>query len=151
MPKQPYYFRNRSFSCPEVCQMAFKVRIGVIGTCLVLAALTGYAQQHETQKGEAEIRQWLSDFTKAFETRNTKAVMALYAPEVVGYDISPPLLYQGSDAYGKDYESFFAGTSGPIKLEMRDLHIHVSGDLAVAHGLEHWTGTFGGQPMDMWV
>jgi ketosteroid isomerase-like protein len=131
--------------------MFSKGRFVLTATYLVLAAVIGNTQPHKVDKGEAEIRQWLSDFIRAFEARDTKGVMALYAPEVVAYDISPPLVYPGSDAYAKDYETFFAGTSGPLGLETRDVHIHVSGDLAIAHGLEHLTGMADGQPMDMWI
>lgn len=107
---------------------------------------------HSPATDEAGVRQWMSDFTKAFEARDANAVMAMYAPDVVAYDVGPPLQYSGHDAYAKDFADFFSQFKGPLGLELRDVHVHVSGDLAVVYSLERMTGTMtNGQPVDMWV
>jgi ketosteroid isomerase-like protein len=52
---------------------------------------------------EAEIRQLLDRWSKAFRARDLKAIMSTYAPgeALVEFDIVPPLKYVGSDAYKK--------------------------------------------------
>jgi ketosteroid isomerase-like protein len=101
---------------------------------------------------EAEIRQLLDNWAKAFRVHDIRAIMLMYAPEVVAYDIVPPLKYAGAEAYRKDYEEFLAQYDGPIEVEYSDLKIVVGGDVAFAYGLERLSGTMKiGQRSDIWV
>ncbi|HKO13988.1 MAG TPA: nuclear transport factor 2 family protein [Acidobacteriaceae bacterium] len=119
--------------------------------CAVLSLQPTYAQAKSGD--EAAIRQWLASFIKAFEARDVNATMAFYSPEVVAYDLVPPLQYVGRDAYRKDFETFFSGFKGPLHMETRDLHILTSGNLAVIETLYRVSGTqaSNGQPTNMWI
>ena len=44
---------------------------------------------------------------------NIPAIMSIYAPDVVAYDMTPPLRFRGIDAYRKDYEDYFDAYDGP--------------------------------------
>jgi ketosteroid isomerase-like protein len=124
----------------------------LLSACAAMAALTACSHPTIAANDEAGVRQWISDYTHAFEARDTNAVMELYTPDVVAYDMLPPLEYAGRDAYTKNYAAFFAGFKGPLGVECRDLHIQVSGDLAIFECLTHLTGTTNdGQPLDVWV
>ena len=105
------------------------------------ALLTACNHGQDQASSIAEIHQWMDDFQRAFQARDTKAVMALYTPDILAYDIIPPLQYNGSDAYGKDFETYFAGYKGPLTLEYRDCHISADGNLALVACLERVTGT----------
>ena len=101
---------------------------------------------------EAGVRQWLDIWIKAFQARDVNAIAALYAPDVVAYDIVPPLQYVGWDAYRKTYEGFFAQYKGPLEVEFRDVHVSVQGDLAIATGLERLSGTLtNGEKSSVWA
>ena len=101
---------------------------------------------------EPEIRQWLADWTTAFQTKNEAGMVALYAPDVVAYDLIPPLQYDGKDAYMKDWHDFFAGFQGPLTNEVKDCHISSSGNLAYAACLNHLGGTTTkGDKVDSWI
>jgi ketosteroid isomerase-like protein len=78
--------------------------------------------------------------------------MALYAPDIVAYDITPPLQYSGMNSYTHDYATYFAAYKGPMHLEFRDCHISESGDLAVVFYLQRVTGTFtSGHASSIWL
>jgi uncharacterized protein (TIGR02246 family) len=101
---------------------------------------------------EAEIRQLLDNWAKAFRAHDIKAIMSMYAPEVVAYDIVPPLKYAGAEAYRKDYQEFLAQYDGPIEVEYSDLKVIVGGDVAFAYGLERLSGTMkNGRRSDIWI
>jgi uncharacterized protein (TIGR02246 family) len=100
---------------------------------------------------ETEARKWLDDWTKAFQARDVNAIMALYAPDVIAYDIVPPLQWTGRDSYGKDYATFLAQYDGPVTVEYARVHVVTSGDLAEVFALEHVTGTIKGQKADNWL
>ncbi len=78
--------------------------------------------------------------------------MSLYAPEVVSFDIVPPLQYVGADAFRTVWEEVFSSFQGPIGYEMHDLTITVGDDVAFAHSLNRISGTRNnGQKTDLWL
>ncbi len=50
---------------------------------------------------EAEIRQLIDRWAKAFRAKDLNAIMSIYQPgqALVAFDVVPPLQYLGSDAY----------------------------------------------------
>jgi uncharacterized protein (TIGR02246 family) len=127
------------------------LRALALAACVVLSFQSMHAQPPAGD--EAGVRRWLDAWTRAFEARDVKATMALYSPDVVAYDLVPPLQYVGGNAYGKDFETFYAGFKGPLHVEYRDVHVLTSGDLAVLEVLEQVSGAqaSNGQPISMWV
>jgi len=110
------------------------------------------APAQSKNRAETDIRDWLDRWTKAFGAKNLEAIMALYADDVVAYDVVPPLQYVGKNAYRKDYEQFLAQYEGNLHVEVRDLHIDASGDLGFATGLELISGVLkSGQKSDVWI
>jgi uncharacterized protein (TIGR02246 family) len=103
---------------------------------------------------EAEIRQLLDRWGKAFRAKDVNGIMSIYAPgdTLVAYDLVPPLQYVGWNAYKKDYEDFLAQYQGPIDLEVRDLHVTTSGNVAFMFALERISGTLkNGEKSEVWV
>jgi uncharacterized protein (TIGR02246 family) len=125
---------------------------------IALASSTADAQTHKSTPASAddaaakEIRGWLERWTKAFTTKDADLIMALYAEDVIAYDLVPPLQYTGKAAYRADYQQFFSQYDSDLKVEVRDLHIGVSGDLGYAMGLQLVSGTLkGGKKSELWV
>jgi ketosteroid isomerase-like protein len=127
---------------------------------ILLSILAAAACSPQTEKpssaddGQREIRSLLGGWSKAFRNKDVDGVMAIYAPgqELVAYDIVPPLEYRGVDAYRRDYAAFFEEFNGPLDVEIRDLHIVGSSDVAFSYGLERMAGTLrDGAPFETWV
>lgn len=126
-------------------------RVFALTLCVAVGLLTACSHPKPAED-EAGVQQWIADFTHAFDARDTNAVMELYTPDVVAYDVVPPLQYVGRDDYGKDFARFFAGFKGPLDLQYADVHTQVSGDLAFIEGLERVQGTMtSGEKVDFWV
>src|SRR4249919_1504196 len=101
---------------------------------------------------DQRIRQIIERWRVAFEKKDANGVMAIYSRDVVAYDIVPPLQYVGYEAYRRDYQDFFAQYNGPIRVELRGLHVAASDTVAVAFMLERVTGTLkSGEPSDIWL
>ncbi len=99
-----------------------------------------------------EIRGWLDRWTKAFAAKDVDAIMALYADDVIAYDVVPPLQYVGKAEYRTDYLQFLSQYTDNVKVEVRDLHVGANGDLGYAAGLELISGTLkSGQKSELWV
>jgi ketosteroid isomerase-like protein len=86
---------------------------------------------------EADIRRRVEDWAKALRTRDVDAVMSLYAPDIVSFDLDPPLRYTGTDRKRRAWQEFFAAHTGPIAYEVRELRITTHGELAFVHSLNH--------------
>ena len=103
---------------------------------------------------EAEIRQLLDRWGKAFRAKDLDAVMSVYAPgnATVAYDILPPLELVGRDKYRKNYADFFAQYDGPIDYEIRDLRIVAGDEVAFLHSVERISGILkNGQKSEVWI
>ena len=124
-------------------------------SALVLALFSLSATpKPQTRDSEAEVRQLLGRWEKAFRAKDVDGVMAVYASgnDWVAYDIVPPLQVAGAGNYRKNYAEFFAQYEGPLDFEFRDLKIVAGGDVAFVHSLERVTGTLkGGQKSDLWM
>ena len=117
---------------------------------LTLLVMTS-CQSRTSSGGEAEIREWLDRWAKAFTARDVNSIMSLYAPDVVAYDLVPPLATVGKDAYRKNYEQLLAQYEGPVEIEYRDVRIVAAADVGFARGLERFSGTIKGQKSTMWA
>lgn len=101
---------------------------------------------------DTRIRQILERWRVAFEKKDVAGVMSVYSRDVVAYDIVPPLQYVGFEAYRRDYQDFFAQFTGPLRVEMRGLHVSAGDTVAVAFMLERVSGTLkNGEPSDFWL
>ena len=101
---------------------------------------------------EALIRQRVEDLAKAIRARDIDGVISLYAPNIVSFDIDPPLRYGGADNKRRAWQEFSAIYTGPIAYEVRDLNVTTHGELAFVHSLNHVKGTLAsGHITDMWV
>lgn len=125
---------------------------------IALASVTAKAQTADAARANGddvavkEIRGWLDRWTKAFAAKDVDAIMALYADDVIAYDVVPPLQYVGKAEYRSDYLQFLSQYEDNLKVEMRDLHVGANGDLGYAAGLELISGTLkGGHKSELWV
>ena len=125
---------------------------------MALASVTADAQTKNAtpSTGDSaavkEIRGWLDRWTKAFTAKDVDAIMALYADDVIAYDVVPPLQYAGKAEYRTDYLQFLSQYGDNLKVEVRNLHVGANGDLGYAAGLELISGTLkNGQKSEIWV
>jgi ketosteroid isomerase-like protein len=107
-----------------------------------------------TQDAEqAAIATLLERHAQAIRDKDADATLAVYAPELVLCDLAPPLARAGAAAVDrKILSAWFDTWRGPIRYELRDFAISVSGDLAFAHGFVRIGGTKReGYAGDLWT
>jgi ketosteroid isomerase-like protein len=78
--------------------------------------------------------------------------MTMYAPELVSFDIVPPLQYVGADTYRKHWGEALSSFPGPLNYEIVDLSITVGGDVAFAHSFNRLSAIMAdGQKIGNWL
>ena len=114
--------------------MQRQISVTAVALCAV-AALAGSvpARAQANTADKAAIEALYQQFDQAFEKKDSKAIMALYAPEVFVYDVTPPRAYVGWDAYKKDWDDLFAAMPGPFTSKITDLSVTVVGNVAYSH------------------
>ena len=110
------------------------------------------ATQQSTASDEAQLRQLIEQWTQALYAKDLNTLMSCYAPDILTFDILPPLQYQGVDAYRKNFEAWFAAVHGPIEYETRDLRIVTGDEVAFCHSLNRVRSTrTTGEHTETWV
>jgi uncharacterized protein (TIGR02246 family) len=101
---------------------------------------------------QTQIRQLIDTWVQAIRSKDVNRVMSHYAPDIVAFDLAPPLQYRGADAYRQNLEAWFPTFRGPIGYEIRDLSIAGSDDVAFCHSFNRITGTrTDDEKTDVWV
>ena len=107
---------------------------------------------HNRATDEAEIRRVIEAWTTALHDKDVDAVMAHAAPDILAYDLAPPLASRGADIYRKNLEVWFPTFDGPISYEPRDLQITAGDDVAFSTSLHLIGGArTGGEQTHIWI
>jgi ketosteroid isomerase-like protein len=104
------------------------------------------------QKDEAVIRQKIETLVEAIRAMDLEKVMPIYAPNLVSFDIEPPLQHLGAEGKRKNWTRAFSAYEPPLGYEIRDLTITVGDDVAFVRSLAHVSGTLkNGSKSAYWV
>ncbi|MGW5686460.1 YybH family protein [Nonomuraea sp. NPDC003754] len=90
---------------------------------------------------DSEVREFLDSRVEACRTKDIDRLMSHYSPDIVYYDVVPPLQFAGSDEVRGNFVRWFDEYDGPIGLETHELTVAASGDVAFAHMLHLDSGT----------
>src|SRR5215831_6668407 len=90
---------------------------------------------------EAAIRQRIDELVEAIRAADLEGLKSIYAPDIVSFDVGPPLQHIGARAKWKNWEEAFTVFQRPLDYETRGLTITLDGDVAFAHGINRLTGT----------
>jgi len=101
---------------------------------------------------EAEIKRAIKRYVEALRARDIDGVMSIYAPELVAFDLVPPLKYVGADVYRNHWLEGWSLLQGSMGYEVADLDITVGDDVAFTHSFNWSSVTLTtGQKTDFWV
>jgi uncharacterized protein (TIGR02246 family) len=101
---------------------------------------------------ETQVRKLIERWVESMRARDVDALVSLYAPDVVSFDLPPPLRNVGAEDYRTRYAEWFSSWRGPIGSEIRELRICAGDDVAFSHCLNRISGKrTDGEHTDVWV
>jgi len=101
---------------------------------------------------EADIRQRIDKLVQAIRAMDLDGVKPIFAPDIVSFDIVPPLQHVGAEAKWKNWADVFTVYQRPLGYEIHDLMITLGEDVAFGHSLNRISGTLkNGNRTDSWV
>ena len=90
---------------------------------------------------ETEIRQLVATMTDAIRAGDIEGLRALFAPDVVSFDVGPELQSVGAAAKMQNWAAAFTMLASPRDYEIRGLTIIVADEMALAHSFNQISGT----------
>lgn len=107
---------------------------------------------HGDERAEREVRDLIEAEVRAIRTGDVDALVADLAPEVVIFDVLPPLRRVGAGDSRARTAEWLASYEGPVGYEIRDLQVTAGDNVAFGHFLYHVSGVLkAGGEVDMWV
>jgi ketosteroid isomerase-like protein len=101
---------------------------------------------------EAEIRRRIDELAAAVRAADLEKAMSIYAPEMVTFDIVPPLQKVGAGGKRQNWMDVFATYQAPLGYEIRDLTITVGDGVAFGRSLNRISGALkNGARIDQWL
>jgi ketosteroid isomerase-like protein len=84
----------------------------------------------------AETRGLVGELETAMRAGDARAVVALYRPDAVKYDLAPPLRHTGAEVHDvAGLQSWFDGFGGSVGYEVHDLAVTAGTGVAFAYSL----------------
>ncbi|GIG69928.1 YybH family protein [Phytomonospora endophytica] len=104
------------------------------------------------ERDETELRRHIEKIVERLRAKDLDALMRLYAPDVVSFDIDPPLRHVGVEAKAANWKRVFAFFT-TVDYEVRDLTLTVGDDVAFGHAFGRLSGELssGVTTPGMWV
>ena len=81
---------------------------------------------------EAQIQALIERWAKAVREENRAAIRADHDSEMLMFDVPPPFLSRGLDAYMATWETFFSSSEKPVTFDFHDVKITCGQDVAFA-------------------
>jgi uncharacterized protein (TIGR02246 family) len=104
-----------------------------------------------TATREAQVRAVIDEWAHALRAKDVDGVTSHYAPDVVQFDMAPPLKTAGVKPLKKGLTEWFSSWQGSIGYEIHDLVITAGENAAFAHSLNRLSGTKSdGEKSDVW-
>jgi ketosteroid isomerase-like protein len=86
---------------------------------------------------ESELREIIERWSKAVREENFEAIRADHDPAILMFDVPPPFLSRGIDAYMDTWKLFYTCAPRPVKFEFDDIQVHAGAEVAFATATGH--------------
>jgi len=95
---------------------------------------------HGTNTDEAAIRAVIDGIARAVRAKDVEAMLAHCAPDVVTFDMLPPLVHEGYEGIRRIWAQALVPFETPIEYETERLAITVGGDVAFCRSVNRFAG-----------
>jgi ketosteroid isomerase-like protein len=90
---------------------------------------------------EAAIRELIESWAKAVRTKKINGILANHSPEILMFDVPPPIQSKGIEAYKKTWDLFFSWSHNPVVFDISEMNITAGNDVAFVTALMRCAGT----------
>jgi len=92
-------------------------------------------------KDEALIRDLVENWARAVRTKNLNGILANHSPDILMFDVPPPIQSSGIEEYRKTWDLFFSWYQDSGVFDIREMNITAGNDVAFVTALMRCAGT----------
>lgn len=89
---------------------------------------------------ENEVRRLIERWAAAVRARDIAGVMAAHAPDVLMFDVPPPLQIRGAEEYQESWPALFEWFGSKGRFDLDELEVVAGREVAYAHGVVNCAG-----------
>jgi uncharacterized protein (TIGR02246 family) len=97
-----------------------------------MQAMTEKTRHKSLSKNQTEILALIERWTAAVRNENRDAIRRDHDADMLMFDVPPPFLSRGLDAYMATWELFFSSVEKPVAFDFHDIEITAGEDVAFA-------------------
>ncbi|MCP9793269.1 nuclear transport factor 2 family protein [Vulcanococcus limneticus Candia 3F8] len=90
---------------------------------------------------DAEVRTVLEEWAEATRLGRRDEILKHHSANLVIFDVLPPMMYAGAEAYKRSWDEWQPGTQGEAVFNLENLTITACSDVAFAHSFIRCGGT----------
>jgi ketosteroid isomerase-like protein len=90
---------------------------------------------------EIVIRDLIEGWARAVRRKNLDGILAHHSPEILMFDLPPPIQAVGIEAYKKSWDLFFNWSKDPCVFDIVELKVTAGQEVAFATALMRCSGT----------
>jgi ketosteroid isomerase-like protein len=95
---------------------------------------------NEMMSDEHEIRTLLENWASAVRSRQLNGILAHHSPQVLMFDVPPPIVSKGIEAYRRTWDTFFSWATEPVIFNFDELEVTAGHDVAYVTALMRCAG-----------
>ena len=98
------------------------------------------ASRHRTSN-ESVIREFVENWARAVRAKDLNGILANHSPDMLMFDVPPPLQSKGIEAYKKTWDLFFSWSQDSGVFDISEMRITAGNDVAFVAALMRCAGT----------
>jgi uncharacterized protein (TIGR02246 family) len=98
------------------------------------------SENASTAKAEAEVRQLVTEWADAVRRKDLAGILRHHAPDVLMFDVPPPLQSKGIDAYRQTWDLFFSWSHEPVVFDILEMSVTAGDDVAFVAAVMRCSG-----------
>jgi uncharacterized protein (TIGR02246 family) len=91
----------------------------------------------DSGEDEAALRELIAQWAKAVRDENLPGIRAHHDPDILVFDVPPPLLSRGLEAYMATWNIFYPSQARPIAFDFAEVEVTAGSDVAFATAIGH--------------
>lgn len=92
-------------------------------------------------KDEVAIRKLVENWASAVRRKDLDAILANHSPNMLMFDVPPPLESKGLEAYKRTWDLFFSWAHDPVVFNIKEMSVTAGDDVAFVTALMRCAGT----------
>jgi len=96
---------------------------------------------HATNEAAVRVRALIENWARAVRAVDLPGILAHHSADMLMFDVPPPRVSKGLDAYRKTWDLFFSWSNDPVVFDIEEMHVTAGTDVAFAAALMRCAGT----------